>query len=371
MASNHNRTPVPATGQKQKMSKKKKLITVILVVALSVVFLGGVIAWVVTSNWEEYKQLAADREVVAVCNGYEIPYEELRFVTMFYKDMLADSYGEDIWDTPESAEKYREELEKLVKENINVNYVILSTAAHLGIDIDSPEIDRYVDDQMEDLRSNFQTAKEFDEWKEEQWMTDHYLEFSIAVSYLESVIYYTLLDNDMYRFSQANIEEFKDYVENSGEFVRTVHVYIENKEGEDPIKNLAVAQGISDELQAISDPHDRLDALDEYIGSAVNDDLMSLTGNGYYFTRGEMEEAYEEAAFGIGIGEVSEPVTCSGGTFVIMRLAPQAEYISNNVQTLLNNYHSVALGLYEDQFRDSCTVTFTEYGKTIDLVLMK
>lgn len=373
MASAHTKAVQPTpprknTHPKQGMSKKKKIITAVVASVAVLAVIAGIIVAVAAANWEAYKQYAADRKTVATCNGYEIPYEELRFVTLFYKDMLADSYGADIWDDPATAEQYRAELEELVNRNLNQNYVILSTCRHLGIKTTGASIDEYVDGQIDDLRSAFKNKAEFEAWIAEKGMTEHYLRFSIGISYLESAIYYTLLDNDMYAYSLNNVADFKAYVRDSGDYVRTVHVFIENVEGEDPAENLALAQAISDELQAISDPHDRLDALNEYIGSSINDDLMSLTGDGYYFTRHEMNESYEEAAFGLAIGEVSEPVVCSGGTFVMMRLAPEEEYIDKHVQELLDNYHSVAMGLYEDQFREDCTVTFNEYGQSIDLV---
>jgi parvulin-like peptidyl-prolyl isomerase len=96
-----------------------------------------------------------------------------------------------------------------------------------------------------------------------------------------------------------------------------------------------------------------------------------VTGDGYYFTRGEMDEAYEKAAFDLAIGEVSEPVVCSGGNFVIMRLYPDAAYIKENTQQLLDNYHGVAVGIYEEQFREDCAVFFNEYGESIDLLSIK
>ena len=111
--------------------------------------------------------------------------------------------------------------------------------------------------------------------------------------------------------------------------------------------------------------------MSEYIGSKYNDDLQSVSGDGYYFTKREMDEAYETASFALAVGEVSEPVVCSGGNFVIMRLTPEEEYIVKNAQSLLNNYHSVCLGIYEDQFRPQCVVEFNEYGKSIDLLTIK
>ena len=160
-------------------------------------------------------------------------------------------------------------------------------------------------------------------------------------------------------------------MEFSGNYIRTIHVYIENVEGEDPAENLAKARDISNALRDLSDFQDRLALMNEYIGSSVNDDFQSISGDGYYFTRGEMDEDYEQVAFGLEIGEVSEPVVCSGGNFVIMRLTPEEDYIVKNSQNLLNNYHSVALGIYEEQFRPDCVVQFNEYGQSIDLVTLE
>ena len=124
-------------------------------------------------------------------------------------------------------------------------------------------------------------------------------------------------------------------------------------------------------LRAVEDPHERRELMGDYIGSTVNDDLYSVTGDGYYFTRGEMEEVYENASFDLAMGEVSDPVVCSGGNFIIMRLYPDAEYIRNHVQELLNNDPGVAVGLYEEQFTRDCTVVFNEYGLSIDLLSLQ
>ena len=357
--------------QKKGMSKKKKIITIVIVAVLAVALVAGVVAAVAVSNWEEYKQYAADRKAVATCNGFEIPYEELYFVTMFYKDALADTYGEDIWNDPATAEQYRTELEALVAENLNQNYVILSACRNLGIKTEGAEIDKYVDGEIAKLREAFESDKEYEAWLAEHWMTEHYMRFSLGVSYLESALYYTLLDNDMIRYTLDNAADFRDYVENSGDYVRTIHVYIENVEGEDPAENLAKAQEISNALRAEADPTARRELMSQYIGSAVNDDLLSVTGDGYYFTRTEMDEKYEEASFGLAIGEVSEPVVCSGGNFIIMRLYPDAEYIKKNTQELLDSYHGVAVGLYEEQYREDCAIVFNEYGQSIDLLGIK
>ncbi len=359
------------THSHKQNQKKNRRIAIIVACSLVVALLITVVA-VTIANWDEYRQLARDRDVVAECNGYEIPYEELRFVTMLYKSELEVTYGEGIWDDPATAEAHRAELEALVEKNLIQNYIVLAACDELGIQTESKTIDNYVDEQIDALKDECGSRADFRAFLEENYMSERFLRFSLGINYLQSSIHYTLRDNDLYTYRiEDNSAEFKDYVESSGQYVRILHVYIENGEGEDPAENLARATTISRELQAITDPDERRDRMSDYIGSKDNDDFSTVTGDGYYFTHGEMDELYEQAAFALEIGEVSDPVVCSGGNFILLRLEPDRAYIDDNVTTLLNNYHAVALNDYIESFRSACTITFTEEGQAIDLVAME
>ncbi len=359
-------SPVPATATGQKKNKTVRIVVTVLIIAA---VLGGIAAFVLI-NYRDYKQYAAERKTVAVCNGYDIPYEELRFVTMYYKQYLADRYGEGIWTDPAKAEQYREELTRLVTKNLNQNYVILSACRQLGIDTESDDLEEQIDQNMAELRAEIEAeGMKLSEFLEENYMTENYCRTTLTINLLTSVIHETMLKEGLYHYNTGNIGDFIDYVEASDQYTRVIHIYIENKEGDDAAANLAEAQRISDELQAITDPEERLKKMREGI-SRVDDAKDDVTGNGFYFTYGEYEEAYEKAAFALEVGEVSEPVVCSGGNFVLMCLEREEEYITQNVSTLLNNYYGVELGRYIDQFRSQCEVAFTEYGKSIDLVAM-
>lgn len=360
-----SRPPVPAVASNKKKRRMKPWLIVLIVVSVVLCTAAGVIA----VNFNTWRQNAADRKTVAVCNGYEIPYEELRFITSFYKTQLAEQYGEDIWQDPATAEAHRDELEALVRENLNKNYLVLSAAKQLGIATSGSTVDNYVDTQISALKDEYGSKKAYKDGLREQNMTERYLRFTFSIGFVESAIHYTLLDNDIYEYRyEDNSADFLGYVMESGEYVRTLHVYIENAEGEDPAENLATAQEISDKLQAAATADERRSLLGEYIGSTVNDDLLTVTGDGYYFTRGEMIEAYENAAFALEIGDVSEPVVCGGGNFIIMRLEPEEEYVQNNLKELMDGYYGVSLNAYIEKFRPSCEVFFTEYGKTLDIL---
>ncbi len=351
----------------QATKKRRVKPWVIVLVAVSAVV--AVTAGILLANADRFREHSQNRKIAAVCNGYEIPYEELRFITCFYKQELEGKYGEGIFDDPNTAESYREELETLVKENLNQNYVVLSAAAQLGIETSDSVIDNYVDEQIAALIEECGGKGAYKAFLAEQHMSENYLRFTFSTEFVKSAVHYTLLDKDIYEYRyEDNATEFMQYVLTSGNYVRTLHVYIENADGEDPAVNLGTAQKISDKLQSTAMYDERRRLLSEYIGSDMNDDLSTVTGDGYYFTRGEMIEAYENASFDLQIGEVSEPVVCGGGNFIIMRLEPEEAYVKNNAQELINGYYGVCLGEYIERFRPVCTVYFTDYGKTLDLL---
>ena len=363
-----SRPPVPVVEKKKKSRRVKPWVIVVIAVAVVLCTVVGVVAF----NFNTWRQNAQNSKTVAVCNGFEIPYEELRFLTVFYKKQLAEQYGDNIWDDPAIAETHRAELEKLVKENLNQNYVVLSAAKQLGIATSGKTVDNYIDQQIEGLKAEFSSTKEYKKFLKENGMSEDYLRFTLSIGFIESAIHYTLLDNDVYMFRyEDNPSAFIEHVLTSGEYVRTLHVYIENAANEDPAANLATAQKISDTLKAAESVGARRSMLSTYIGSEINDDLMTVTGDGYYFTRGEMVQAYEDASFDLAIGEVSDPVVCSGGNFVIMRLEPEEAYVQNNLKELMDAYYGVCLNNYVEEFRPMCDVFFTEYGKTIDLLTME
>ena len=318
----------------------------------------------------------AEREnqrVVGESGGFDVLYEELRFVTLLVKDAMAGEYGETIWTDPTETEKYRAELQERVLDKLRANYLILSTCAAYGIDTDAEEADNYANEQIQKLieqECGGKTSKYKDYLKENR-LTDHYQRFALRVSYLESVLYYTLESGGHFPYTTANIDEFVEYVLESPDYARTVHVFLRNDEGESTEQNLAEAQKITQALRAVADPAQREEVMYGYIGSTVNDDLSTVSKDGYYFTHGEMEEAYEETAFSLRVGEVSDPFACTGGYYVVMRLAPEESYVMRNSATLLAYYQSAQMGLLEESRAEACRVVLNEYGQSLDLAAME
>ena len=315
-----------------------------------------------------------EMRVVGKCDEYDIYYEELRFVTNTYKVTLEQKYGKGIWENERTAQQYYPELEQLVLENLKANYAILTGCKNLMVNTTDKEIDEYVQEQIETL-VNQSTEQggfggDFDAylaWLAANGLTDHYLRFIYRVSYLESAMYFALVDGGIFEYSEHNFSEYLDYVLEGREYARTIHVYIpiENRDKKDDYYDTAKA--IADELAACEDDDERYSLMCQHIGSSVNKDL-TITESGYYFTYGEMGDIYETAAFGLNLYQASDVVEYGDGYYVIMRMPIEERYVLLYGEQLLQYYQSAKMGEYEDGIKENMTVELNEYGKSLNLL---
>ena len=92
------------------------------------------------------------------------------------------------------------------------------------------------------------------------------------------------------------------------------------------------------------------------------------TTDGYYFTRGEYEKAYEDAAFALSVGEHSGVVEGETGFYIITRLEKDVNYIEKNFDTLKEQYLYVRFDNILAEAEKNAVLTLTEYGKTLDIL---
>ncbi len=119
--------------------------------------------------------------------------------------------------------------------------------------------------------------------------------------------------------------DLSDYIQEDKATVKHVLIMVTDEadaasaaeEGEevtvvDDATALATAQTVADLAKSGTDFDELMEQYNEDTGE---------TTAGYTFTAGEMVEEFEDAAFALGIGEISEPVKSDYGYHVIMRLA--------------------------------------------------
>ena len=67
---------------------------------------------------------SGNSRTVGTCAGYDVAFEELRYVALSVQDLLKEQYGEDAW------KDHRAELEAEVSARIAKDYNVLAAAAH-------------------------------------------------------------------------------------------------------------------------------------------------------------------------------------------------------------------------------------------------
>ena len=140
-------------------------------------------------------------------------------------------------------------------------------------------------------------------------------------------------------------------------------MFIKNDKGESVEDNLALAESVR---QMYLDGTQVDELIEKY-----NQDLTITTKTGLYFTYGQTEEYYEDAAFATSIGGVSDVVKASDGFYVIFRLEPDEQQVISNYRTLKQYYQHEKLSEFIEEQQEKLEVVLNDFGKTVDFVGMK
>ncbi|MBR2354434.1 MAG: hypothetical protein IKA76_08045 [Clostridia bacterium] len=290
------------------------------------------------------------KTVVGTVDGKDVLYDELYFLVNNYLPSVKESVGEDpIW--------IKAELDRLVHENITANFAILKLCESVELEYDEKEIE---EDAENELKS--QIALEFDGDKalyKKSLLKDHLTERYVLYASKIDLIYNRLLTHYPQKgLVVSGSDEVRSYIKEN--FIRTIQFMNPDYEQTSWVYN-KIQNGKS-MVWAIGQ-------------SGYNQDFYDVSGNGYYFCRGMMDEAYENAAFDLKIGEISGIVQANGeledsyGTcyYIIQRLPLDDTYIQNNLTTLQNQYYGVVIAKDLAQVKGTLSFTPNDFYEELDL----
>lgn len=334
----------------------KRLLSVLLIIAIASSLL------VSCSNKDKLNKTA-----VGQVGGYDVYYEELRWMTMQYKDLLASTYGKDIWKNKDTAEQYRAELESMVYSNIIANYAILTLCDQdilklngvKFIDINSDEIQSLVEDYVNDTIKEAGSRSEYNKSLEKNYLTDSLYRFICGVDICENMLfkYYcelTIIDD--------SDDAAMDYIYEN--FIRTVHIYIQNDAKDNVENNRKLAEAVRLKLLAGEDINQLV--------SNYSEDRYMASEDGYYFTHGQYSKTYEDAAFALEMNGVSEVLETYSGFYVIKRLPLDDVYILSHFLSELKDQYLIAVFDKEiNECKKNLVFVPNEFGKSLDLVEME
>lgn len=367
----------PRKGWKMKLEKKKKIKktddkkngkkwTKKRKIALGVIIAGilATVAFVVMifvfdlGPVRPIESTEEEAKAVGTCAGFEVRYEELRYITHMHRASLDKKYGEYSSLSASDKAAYERELEELVKKDLENNYAVLSLCEKYGIDIESDKAREYVNDSIEEFVDEVGGKKAYKAWLKENKLSDSFLRLMYKVAYLEIEIVETLSERgEEIKYSEENVDDennldaFVKFVMEDESYVKVIHAYYPNdfkySDGRDA---KAHAEDTLAEIMSAEDDEERFTVMKSAIGSAPFVPGYSVTGTDYYITLGQMHKHYEDIAFTLAEYEVSQVLELEEGCYVIMRVPKIREEVAPRAYELVKHYkYAVVKNLIEKQ----------------------
>lgn len=330
-----------------------------IALTLSVLFLLALLTGC-SNSIKPIKPSEQDLKVVATCGGYDVYYEELRYVTMSYKEQMASIYGKDIWTDADKIAVYLPKLQEKINESLTVNYAILALCAEVSISMEEKAIQDGVQELIDQTVAEVGGRKNYIKLLEQMYMTDHFVRFTLATDMCETELAYVMMDLEQ---MIDNEKDFLPYALDDENFCATFHLYIAHDAGESIEDNRKKAEEALKKLEEGT-------PIKDLIASVYNDDVYE-TGTPYHFTWGEYDEIYERAAFALEVGQRTGIIECEDGFYIIERQPLSEQYITKNLTELFQRYQYAQVELLISERREELTVDWTEYGASVDLLNMK
>ena len=255
-----------------------------------------------------------DADPMMTVNGNDVSFDLFRYYYLSSKARF-DSGDDSLW-TGEDAEDAKQQLLDYTNEGILSGYAIMALAEENNIaltDADKKELDDNIATLTEQLGG--------EDAYQEALASQHYTDTVYRELYSTSM----LMEKVLTELYGADIKA--DIAKN---YVRAQHILVKytDSTATEHADELAKAQEILDKLNSGEDF--------EALMAEFNEDTGE-PDEGYYFTTGEMVQEFEDAAFALKEGEISEIVPTSYGYHILRRLPMEEDYINQNLTTMLSD----------------------------------
>jgi len=318
--------------------------------ALTLILIAGLLASL-TSCGDDTKILKSTKEeqtVVMTVDGNDVPMELYRYVALQYRDAYGGNDNPDIW-LGESGAALLAELNEDVEESIIRLYTTISMCEDYGINEDDAYIKDAVNISMDEIYESYNY-----DYK----------------AYAAAIAEYNMNDS-VYRFIIRNdilAEELLAKMMMNGEVPSTELELREIIGGDDVIRVKQIL--INDPM--LTEEENRAQAQEAYNCAAAGEDFDMLVNkygddwqmfnntDGYYISRGSYTQAFEDAAFALEIGEISDLIETDAGFSIILRLEKEEEYIDKHFSTLVDEYLKGLYNIALEKHEETLTVEKTD-----------
>lgn len=301
-----------------------------------------------------------EKTVVGTVDGRDVYYDELYFLVQNYMETAKEACA----DRPDGLGA---ELDRLVRENVLTNYAILAVCESAGLSYHERELSDAVDEELEELLREDFGGEEAERAKsmEEHGLTERYLRFTIGLDLLYAELTVRYPEAGLVESDEAAVRK---YIEEN--FVHVYHLVFFNDTEDEREANRAKAE------EALSLLRSGKKSMYDLIKAGMTEDFSDPSGNGYYITRGTMDAAYEDAAFALDIGGVSDVIEAKGENnmgrltdafYVIGRFALDESYINTHFTALQDDYYAAAIYADMNELRAGMSFAPNDFYNSLDL----
>ncbi|MBE6678903.1 MAG: hypothetical protein E7598_00095 [Ruminococcaceae bacterium] len=324
----------------------KKLIAaavLILIVAIAVVLI------VIGINRQKELEYLESYGMSAVSVGSnEVTYDIYRTLYLNYRDELKKSYTKD-GETDTAA--LDSEIRTRVLNDLRYMYAIVSLGSEHGLSLTSRDVLSVSETYIEEMKAYCKESEiDFNATLEEGYMTERAFEFFQRVMAMRDVLYTTLVQNKIIESADENVLAAL----RGEDFIRVKSIFIENDAGEEVENNRLIAAEVIEKYNG-----------GEEFNSLIGKYSEEIPGGEAYIMRGEKEAAFENAAFALADGEISNVVEVDGGFYIILRLEKDEMYIIEHFTELKSLYQHIT---FENKLKakaNMLTATESEYVRSL------
>ncbi len=324
----------------------KKLIAagvlVLLVAVAAVLIVMGI------NHQKELQYLESYGMSAVSVGGNDVTYDIYRTLYLNYRDELKKSYTKD-GETDTAA--LDSEIRTRVLNDLRYMYAIISLAGEHGMSLTSRDVLSVAETYIEEMKAYCKESEiDFDATLEDGYMTERAFEFFQRVMALRDVLYTSLVQNGVIESADEKVLEAL----RGDDFIRIKSVFIENDVGEDVENNRLIAAEVIEKYNGGED-----------FNTLIGKYSEEIPGGEAYIMRGERSSAFENAAFALSDGEISNVVEVDGGFYIILRLEKDEAYIVEHFSNLKDLYQNIT---FENQLKartNTLTATESEYVRSL------
>lgn len=288
------------------------------------------------------KSTKAERQTVLSIDGFEVPYEQFRYLVCNYMDTYAGGDA-DYWNM-ETAALAQNEIFEQCFDTLCSQYATLSLCREYGVDTASGAIDELVETLMSGYVAQYASEEAYAAALRESYLNDSVYRFFTTVSVCQQELYYAVLKSGDI---EAEDEKLYPLLEDDT-FIRVKQILIQNDPGEDPEANRKKAEDIQARAVAGED-------FDTLVGKYGEDLYMFQNTDGYYICRGVRYKEFEDAAFSLDVGEISDVIKTPAGYSILLRCEKDPAYIEKNRAELCDDYRDACFSLMLERKAESLT----------------